>query len=76
MKIPTLFGGKDRSLQKQQAQDQAERLLVESFRTLSAVCQRFADFIEAQRLQRQGYEEQGRYLERLDEKGKKPGSAE
>lgn len=65
MKFP-LFGGKDRSIQKQQAQDQAERLLVESFRTLSQVCSRFADFIETQRLARQGYEEQGRYLERLD----------
>lgn len=76
MKLPSIFGRKDASIQKQQAQDQAERLLVESFRTLSAVCLRFADFIETQRLARQGYEEQGRYLERLDQKDKKPGTAE
>jgi hypothetical protein len=30
------------------------------------VCGRIADFLEAQRLSRAGYEEQGKFLERLD----------
>lgn len=69
MKFP-LFPWKDRSLAKEAAQDQAEKLLVESFRTLSEMCTKLADFIETQRLQRQGYEEQGKFLERLDQSKK------
>jgi len=46
--------------------DQAERLLVETFRTLGSLCTRLADMVESQRLSRAGYHEQGRFLERLD----------
>ena len=65
MKFPALFG-KDKSIEAIKAQDQAEKLLVESFRMLSGLCTKLADFIEAQRLARSGYERQGKYLERLD----------
>ena len=66
MKLPTFpWREKDRSLAQKAAQDQAEKLLVESFRTLSSMCTKLADFIETQRLQRQGYDEQGKFLERL-----------
>jgi hypothetical protein len=46
--------------------DQAERLLVETFRTLGTLCTRLADMVESQRLTRAGYDQQGRFLERLD----------
>ena len=46
--------------------DQAERLLVETFRTLGTLCTRLADMVESQRLTRAGYHGQGRFLERLD----------
>jgi len=46
--------------------DQAERLLVETFRTLGTLCTRLADMVESQRLTRAGYQGQGRFLERLD----------
>jgi len=46
--------------------DQAERLLVETFRTLGSLCTRLADLVEAQRLTRAGYRGQGQFLERLD----------
>ncbi len=52
--------------------DQAERLLVETFRTLGTLCTRLADLVEAQRLSRAGYHEQGRFLERLDRAASPP----
>jgi hypothetical protein len=64
MKLPKLFR-KD-GLTRPGAQEQAEKLLVESFRTLASLCARMADFLEAQRLTRAGYEQQGKFLERLD----------
>jgi hypothetical protein len=67
MKLPDLFGGeKSGRAAKLVAQDRAERLLAESFRLLSQLCSKVADLIETQRLQRQGYEPQGKWLERLD----------
>ena len=52
--------------------DQAERLLVETFRTLSTLCTRLADMVESQRLTRAGYRDQGRFLERLDRRASPP----
>jgi hypothetical protein len=46
--------------------DHAERVLVETFRTLGALCTRLANLVESQRLARAGYRDQGRFLERLD----------
>ena len=69
MRLPDLFR-KQRApstLVGPDAQDRAEKLLAESFRLLGQLCGKFADLIEAQRLSRQGYREQGKYLERLDE---------
>lgn len=48
------------------AQDRAEKVLAQGFRLLSRLCSKMADFIETQRLQRQGYKPQGEWLERLD----------
>ena len=48
------------------AQDQVEKLLAESLRLLSQTASKVADLIEAQRLQRSGYEGQNVLLRRLD----------
>lgn len=48
------------------AQDQVEKLLAESLRLLSQTAAKVADLIEAQRLQRAGYESQNVLLRRLD----------
>lgn len=53
---------------KQNAQAQLEKLLAESLRTLGQLFTRLADVMEAERLERQGFGEQGRFLERLDQK--------
>ncbi len=67
MKFPTLFKKSEHAVTRgKDAQDRAEKLLVESFRLLGQVCGKMADFIEAQRLARAGFETQGKYLERLD----------
>ncbi|HLL54028.1 MAG TPA: hypothetical protein VK447_10800 [Myxococcaceae bacterium] len=70
MKFPELFKREKSPAAAREAQDRAEKLLAESFRLLSQVCTKMADFIETQRLQRAGYEAQETYLERLDRESK------
>jgi hypothetical protein len=66
MRLSRLFrAGKDILPKGQAAQDQAERLLAEAFRSLGSLCARMADVLEAQRLSRSGYGAQGKFLERL-----------
>lgn len=66
VKFPSLLRVRDRLLAPLGHPDQAERLLVETFRTLGTLCTRLADMVESQRLSRAGYQDQGRFLERLD----------
>ena len=66
VKFPSLLRVRDRFLAPLGQTDQAERLLVETFRTLSTLCNRLSDMVESQRLTRAGYRDQGRFLERLD----------
>jgi hypothetical protein len=67
MKLPLPFR-RDRSILKRpDAQDQVEKVLADSLRTLGQVCSKVADLIEAQRLQRQGYSQQNDFLRRLDQ---------
>jgi hypothetical protein len=56
----------------QLAQDQAERLLAEAFRSLGALCARTAELLDSQRLTRSGYGAQGKFLERLEQPGSPP----
>lgn len=49
-----------------ETQEQAERLMAESLRTLSQLCLKVADLVESQRLERQGFERPGAFLKRLD----------
>jgi hypothetical protein len=67
VKFPSLLRPvRERLLAPLARPDQAERLLVETFRTVGALCTRLADMVESQRLTRAGYDRQGRFLERLD----------
>ena len=66
VKFPSLLRVRERLMAPLGQTDQAERLLVETFRTLSTLCTRLADMVEKERLTRAGYRDQGRFLERLD----------
>lgn len=67
MKVPLLFR-RDRSILKRpDAQDQLEKVIADSLRTLGQVCAKVADMIEAQRLERQGYSHQNDTLRRVDQ---------
>lgn len=66
MKFPALFRRESSMPARREAQDRAEKLVAESLRMLGQVCAKLADAVDAQRLSRAGFEEQGKYLERLD----------
>ena len=68
-----LRSAKDILPTSQAAQDQAERLLAEAFRSLGTLCARTAELLEAQRLARSGYGAQGKFLERLEPPSSPPG---
>ena len=72
VKFPSLLRVRERLMAPLGQTDQAERLLVETFRTLSTLCTRLADMVESQRLTRAGYRDQGRFLERLDRRASPP----
>ena len=72
VKFPSLLRVRERLMAPLGQTDQAERLLVETFRTLSTLCTRLADMVETQRLTRAGYRDQGRFLERLDRRASPP----
>jgi len=73
MKLPLPFR-RDRSvLKRPDAQDQVEKILADSLRTLGHVCSKVADLIEAQRLARQGYRQQQDFLRRVDQEPGSPG---
>ena len=57
------------------AQDQAEKLLAEAFRTLGRLFGQVADLVEAERLERRGFERQGKFLKRLDGEESAPPSS-
>ncbi|WP_224241959.1 hypothetical protein [Hyalangium gracile] len=67
MKVPLLFRRDRTVLKRPDAQDQLEKVLADSLRTLGHVCAKVADLIEAQRLERQGYAQQQDTLRRVDQ---------
>jgi hypothetical protein len=71
MKFPQLFKREKSPEAVREAQDRAEKMLAESLRMLGNAFSKLADFIEAQRLSRAGFETQGKYLERLDQNGQR-----
>lgn len=70
MKFPMIFRRESSKAAVRARQEQAEKVLAEALRTLGQVFSKLADVVEAQRLQRQGYAEQERFLERLDSRKK------
>jgi hypothetical protein len=73
MKWPLPFRRDKSILKRPDAQDQVEKLLADSLRALGLACAKVADFIEAQRLARQGYSQQNDFLRRLDQEPGAPG---
>ena len=75
MRFLRLFrSGKDINPVGPGAQDQMERLLADAFRSLGALFVRAAEAVEAQRLSRSGYGDQGKFLERSERPGQPPTS--
>ena len=64
MKFPLFLRRSDAIAQA--TQDHAEKLLAESLRLLGQFCGKLADAVEAQRLSRAGYREQGEFLQRIE----------
>ncbi len=70
MKFPLFFKRQSTSVASKNRQDQAEKLFAESLRMMGQVFGKLADVVEAQRLNRAGYEDQEKFLERTDKKEK------
>lgn len=70
MRLPLLFRRENSSAARRERQAQLERALTEGLRKLSEVLKTTADLIEARRLEKRGYEQQDRFLERTDDKGR------
>lgn len=70
MRLPLLFRRENSSAARRERQAQLERALTEGLRKLSEVLKTTADLIEARRLEKRGYEQQERFLERTDDKGR------
>jgi hypothetical protein len=66
VKFP-LFWKKPSVLAKNDRKAELERLLAQSFRTMGQLMSRMADLLDHDRLERQGYGEQERFLERVDD---------
>lgn len=70
MRLPLLFRRENSSAARRERQAQLERALTEGLRKLSEILKTTADLIEARRLEKRGYEQQERFLERTDDKGR------
>jgi hypothetical protein len=59
-----LFGSEKTAAARRERQEQLEKALSDSLRTLSKIFTRTAELIEKRRLERNGYEKQEQFLER------------
>ncbi len=66
MKLPLPFRSQKTSHALRATEDRTERLLAEGLRLLGQFCAKMADYVEAQRLARAGYRNQGKFLERQE----------
>ena len=66
MKWPVPFRYQKTSDALRTTEDRTERLLAEGLRLLSQFCAKMADYVEAERLARSGYRNQGKFLERQE----------
>ena len=64
MRFPLFFRREKSDAARRERQEQLEKRLTDAMRAMSGLLSKLADNLEAQRLHRQGYEEQERFLER------------
>lgn len=65
------FRKENSSVARREREEQVQRAVVQGFRKLSEVLKKAADLIEAQRLERGGYEQQEKFLERSEKEDSK-----
>ncbi|MBE2250657.1 MAG: hypothetical protein IAE78_14060 [Myxococcus sp.] len=68
MRLPLLFRRENSAPARAERQARLERAVTDGLRTLSKALKEAADFIEKQRLAREGYETKQDYLQRTDTK--------
>lgn len=69
--MPLRFFRKENSSPaRREREEQIERAVVDGFRKLSEMLKKTADFIEAKRLERGGYDKQEKFLERTAQEPK------
>jgi hypothetical protein len=64
----SLFSRESTEAARRERQEQLEKRVVEGFRQLSGLLQKAAEYIEARRLERNGFREQEKFLERTDDR--------
>ena len=64
MKLRLPFRKENSSAAQREREEQLQKAVADGLRTLGLMFQRAADFIEKKRLEKQGYDKQGRFLER------------
>lgn len=71
MRLPLPFRKENTSAARRERDEQLQKSLIGVLRRLSELLEKAAIRMEAQRLKRQGYAEQGQYLVRIDKPGGK-----
>ncbi len=66
MKLPFLPSKGPDNVLTREARTKVERRVIDTLRTASTFLTKVADLVEAARLSREGYEQQGKFLTRLD----------
>ncbi|MEW5742893.1 MAG: hypothetical protein AB1938_28515 [Myxococcota bacterium] len=66
MRLPLLFRRENSSAARREREAQLERALTDGLRRLADLLKQAADQIEARRLEKRGYHQQERFLERSD----------
>lgn len=72
MKLPTLRSlskqllGRSSKVLAREGEDRTDKLVVEALRLMSQVFTKLADAVESERLARQGFKDQERFVERTD----------
>lgn len=72
MKLPSISAlskqlfGKEPSVLMKEGEDRTDKLVVETLRLMSQVFTKLADIVETERLEKQGFKGQERFVERTD----------
>lgn len=68
MRLPAFLRRENSIAARNERSDAVEKMVSRSLRGMASLLTRAAELVEKQRLQRAGYTEQGRFLERTDKK--------